>query len=528
MSASRGHGWFWAGTNQYPADRQELNIIHRILASYDFALLTPDDQASLHNLLNLETLKVENILPIFRNRWRLDDRIGTFKKKFHPLETHQYLIDLNEPEKTKHIHDLEFAIFALRARIELDIQETQHKKFGLGYARQVALNNRCKMLDKYINMHASIMHASIMDEQRLNNLRVEQAPIGPYDLRQNLSGMISWINMGRLFWVWLRGDMSDIMSAVGLGNNPGMAALNTAAAPAGHMSYAIYALRILLKLADDTSLTISTPEMRKQIGFWERFAYYLDTSKDAYINDLIFWGPVNFVTCATLNIVGAATGGLMTLGLLGVDFGMSINTWLELKASYNAEKLALDTYGSGNQVAKETLRNLELEYKYAQRKALFSAFCFSLLVIALAIMCVALCYAGLPVAAFMALSLTCSVMCYSAGLLRETGNFAISVQHEQALRDKARDEADSEIVTHYHDEMIKYMTKNYSVNMLVLLSVSVASMLILSFVAWPAWGLILAIVGICLVLGALQYAFAQYNPKPEMFPELDTNRGLAP
>lgn len=530
MSASKGRGWFWNAERGYTGNAIQA-AQHRILKTYDFALLTQADQDSVKNLfMSTDILPPEHILPIFRNRWRLEDRIEEFDTKFQILENPKYIehlkgVDSNITKKEEFSQHLTFAIFLLRARIELDIYETRNHEWGFGWGRQQALKARILKLDKYLDFYNSINRDSIEKIVRYQQYRLEPAyaPITP---------TINWINAGRLFWVWGRGIMQDILTLIGLANGPGVDALNEFAPYAGHMSYVIYALRGLLRILDDVSLICYAPEdFCQQVPFLERLAYYIDTSKDWYVNDVIFWGPGNVVTCGALNIVSAATGGLITLGLLVVDLSMSLNGWLEAKAYYEQEKAAItalraelraDDPKTG--IYDLRLADLQLKNKHDWERAQLSMFCFFLLVVALAIVCVALCYAGLPIAGIAVLSIACSAICYASGFMRIIGEHWLSQSQQTELSEQLKVEADGAPDAEFikaevawqkqHIADIKaYKTTLYQVNMVGLIGVSVAAMLILSLAAWPAWAAILSIAAICLVIGALQWVYLACNDK---------------
>lgn len=486
MSSPRGHGWFWSAGKDYIQNNKH-SALDAFISDRNLTFAATFTSQTLEQVSDELTTSV---LPIFRNRFRLDDRL---------LELQQITRQLTRDE-------IKNAVLFLRARILLDVAETKSWTAKFSGERISGLADRRAALNVYYTMLPQ-------DEQKhwlydLNSEeQVTKQPIGPWG---SLYDMISWINLGRLFWVWTLGFLVS-SATIWRPNSSAAAVLSTAAPYQGHLSYLVYPIRGLFKGLEYFSLAWGDNLIGAQVGWLERLAYYLDEARASVVNDIVVWGPGNIVTCGQLHIVNDMTGGILTFAMLGIDLAMALDELRDARASYLQQITELNAV-TDPRTKLELLKYAEIKWNKAIRDAVWAVFCASLLVVALLICCVALCYVGLPVATLLALNLACSAICFATGFLRETGNCRNSVQYETEMKNIDGTSADN-IKKHELNITKKIMlTKS---NIAVLVSLSVAALLILSLAAWPAWLAIVAVICIAVVLYGIQQVYLHYN-KPQV------------
>ena len=509
MGVSRGNGWFWSASQTYNDDLATQKTWATILATYEFSLLAPEEKKQIDIIVIPDTA----ILPIFRNRWRLDDKIEECERTFNILNCVPYITYLKtteaEAEKKQWIERLTFTIFLLKARIKLDILETQHQSMGFGWGRQAELKQRVCDLDHYISLYNTLSAA----EAAVANPYAQYKTNAPWSA---FTPAICEFNGERLRTLWERTCQNAVLMAEHLANVDGNPALNTIGIYAGYASFYTYDIRLLLKILDVGSLIVGCQELRDNVFLAERMSYYFDSYKDMIINDL-FWAPGNYITCGALNLVSNANAFYITEALLLVDALMCLNSLREVNADYAQEKARLVTLPEST-LQKAALRALDLKYNHKYNDAVFNGIYASLLIIALLILCSSF-YFAVPAATADILSLTCSLICYSAGFIRETALYNMLVWNQEALSSNVREDLTGRAIHHaysedeiavqtkYHQQMIAYQTTTFQCKMVRLILTSVASLLVLSLSTWPVWPVIGALTAIYVAVRLIEYAY---------------------
>ncbi|MCE3046248.1 hypothetical protein [Legionella sp. 16cNR16C] len=163
-----------------------------------------------------------------------------------------------------------------------------------------------------------------------------------------LIGWMSDVNERRLYWVWGGGMLSSVIEMLPDDFYRKAQAQKGIAAPApitGYMSWVLYYTRFAINLSLLLKHTIAGPWMsaeEQKIPAWERFKTQWNQRKFSLLNDSI-WGLANMACFFWLKGPGAMgmAGNLATMGLLLMDFSLSIWRFYEESTAYNKKITAL-------------------------------------------------------------------------------------------------------------------------------------------------------------------------------------------